>query len=1339
MPDQPLDSPKVIVVTVGIGVYRKPKDGQTERRAFPRLSQVAKDVERLTGLLGGEPFQQQGVRVLPPITGTDSTVRRELTKVVDQVAALPGCRLVVLWSSHAETIGAGDLRLATSDSLSPMRAGDGWAPEHLVDVLSGAKAQGLLILLDVCYAGQGLPAAIGQAADRMRDAPPASGAPLGFGIIGSAQRYEKAKDGVFATVLEKVLREGQSAAVEALFREQGFGAVSDQNRSLTPRDLDSLLRAEFSLLHSQDSVIQSPTPALIGADFPVFPNPRFNSDPSPRSVAELGPYVSGVDAAQHFLPKARGLEPGKLGWDFTGRVEASRRISRFLSKLDNERLLVVTGRAGVGKSAVLGRAVALADASFRRSLAEGTDWNEAAARRLGTLPPVDGIDAALHLRGLGTAGTARQLGELLDLDLTAPVGASPAALVEQLLAETRELEEPPTIVLDALDEADEPQQIADAVIRPLVELGCRVVVGTRRAASARGAPDLLGSLDLPGAAPYLDLSVDASSTADIADYVERRLTIDTSTYARRSSLRSEIAEAISRQSGGQFLYAKLTADDLVSRPAVTLDDLAGTLTGSVGAAFARTLARLDEEFATEFGTAVPGATVLATGLAWGEGRGGVPLRDGLWPLIATATTEDATPFTEQHCYWFLARAGQYVLESGDGEQAVYRLYHEALHEHLRVGADVAAVRARIAHAFLTSTEASGGWPLANPYVVRYLTRYLEPSPVEQLTEVCTDPAYLARALEVLGVDGTARVLDNVRLQTSSPALVAVAKAVRRARVALARDPGQLAAQLVARLGGESDPALQELVRTAPTVAPPVWLRPVNLRLDWSAELQTTQTLPGKVRALAADVLDVEPALLLGAGETILRWDPRHGAVEGMLDNEGMRPIALAVGMLGGRPVVAAASYEGSIAVRDVDTGELVVPLVHANHVASLTIAAGPVSEVGGRVLADEEVNSVGLDEDTALYWSGRSGLLCTLAGQLGLLLAEPQGFRIKLTGRADELVFPHADSPRTDPLLLTVSNSPRDETLLGVAEDDHTVRLIRSDGAPPQWVQLDFPIRCLALTWIDGQPYVAAANRSDRGSGSASYVSIRQPSGTALSYRPPLDVVGVGQLGPRLVAVLGSGEVVDAADGSRVGAAPDAVTITAGLAHPVLVGSGEPESTQEWPVTARALGRWRGATVALRGSYEGVVWVWDVAAQRYIAGPFTERAEGRFHHAKGREVRAVRALAIGEVDGSTWVVAADSEGVVVRDVATGVQLETPDVGQSGIQALSLGAVAGRHVLATGSDGGAVTVWEVGSWQRLAGFTMDDPVSGLWLADAQLVVQTGALPLACFELVGLHER
>ena len=37
------------------------------------------------------------------------------------------------------------------------------------------------------------------------------------------------------------------------------------------------------------------------------------------------------------------------------------------------------------------------------------------------------------------------------------------------------------------------------------------------------------------------------------------------------------------------------------------------------------------------------------------------------------------------------------------------------------------------------------------------------------------------------------------------------------------------------------------------------------------------------------------------------------------------------------------------------------------------------------------------------------------------------------------------------------------------------------------------------VTTDDGQPYVAAANDSDRGSGSASYVSIRQPSGTASS------------------------------------------------------------------------------------------------------------------------------------------------------------------------------------------------------------------------------------------------
>ena len=221
-----------------------------------------------------------------------------------------------------------------------------------------------------------------------------------------------------------------------------------------------------------------------------------------------------------------------------------------------------------------------------------------------------------------------------------------------------------------------------------------------------------------------------------------------------------------------------------------------------------------------------------SGWLWGQGVG-IPLRDQLWPRIATAATASALPLTDEHCHWFLTHAGTYVLESGDGQQAVYRLYHEALHEHLRASVDdPESVRARIAAMLRQLVQEIGGWSLANPFVVHYLPRYLHRENVADLEAVCTDPHYLARAVEVLGVDRTARVLDRVRRATPQPALIAAAKAVRRARVALIRDPRQLAPQLMARLGAEQDDALVRLVQSAPTIAPPVWMVPVNVLLDW---------------------------------------------------------------------------------------------------------------------------------------------------------------------------------------------------------------------------------------------------------------------------------------------------------------------------------------------------------------------------------------------------------------------------------------------------------------------------------------------------------------------------
>ena len=70
-------------------------------------------------------------------------------------------------------------------------------------------------------------------------------------------------------------------------------------------------------------------------------------------------------------------------------------------------------------------------------------------------------------------------------------------------------------------------------------------------------------------------------------------------------------------------------------------------------------------------------------LAYAQGSG-LPWED-IWPLLARALT--GTPCTSADLDWLIDAAGFYIAESTseDGRRSVYRLYHEALAEHLRAG------------------------------------------------------------------------------------------------------------------------------------------------------------------------------------------------------------------------------------------------------------------------------------------------------------------------------------------------------------------------------------------------------------------------------------------------------------------------------------------------------------------------------------------------------------------------------------------------------------------------------------------------------------------------------
>ena len=85
-------------------------------------------------------------------------------------------------------------------------------------------------------------------------------------------------------------------------------------------------------------------------------------------LAELSP-----DERNHFIPKAHGAEHGEFAWYFVGREAERQQIAEWLLARRNG-MLIVTGSAGCGKSALLGNVVVLANPALRDLLVRGARW-----------------------------------------------------------------------------------------------------------------------------------------------------------------------------------------------------------------------------------------------------------------------------------------------------------------------------------------------------------------------------------------------------------------------------------------------------------------------------------------------------------------------------------------------------------------------------------------------------------------------------------------------------------------------------------------------------------------------------------------------------------------------------------------------------------------------------------------------------------------------------------------------------------------------------------------------------------------------------------------------------
>ena len=346
-----VDRARVVVIPVGVSRYGEPSPAQLQRgrRRFDDLAAVERDLSQLASLFTTEAYRQNGFVILPAISGTAGEITDRLNRIADELSVEPGRTVLLLWSGHGDTPHGGELRLATAESCQPMTAGEGFSPAELVNKLAASGARSLCLVIDVCQAGASGSVVAATAAQRFRENP--EGRFHGLAALFSAQAFEEARDGPFAAVLERVLREGPSAPARRRIAEQGWGGFT-HNRLLTVPELGDVVQIEFDLLQEDRPIVQAPVGLSMGRAFGLFPNPLYKPDAPALGVeAARRRWMRQQDLDAHFLPKARGLEPGEEGWFFSGRDSVSREIVDWLQTrgaVGASPLYVVTGDGGTG-------------------------------------------------------------------------------------------------------------------------------------------------------------------------------------------------------------------------------------------------------------------------------------------------------------------------------------------------------------------------------------------------------------------------------------------------------------------------------------------------------------------------------------------------------------------------------------------------------------------------------------------------------------------------------------------------------------------------------------------------------------------------------------------------------------------------------------------------------------------------------------------------------------------------------------------------------------------------------------------------------------------------------
>lgn len=517
----------------------------------------------------------------------------------------------------------------------------------------------VMIIIDVCQAGQ---LDDNLRAKLKRDLPP------GWLVVLAAPVGVDAKLGVFTGAL-KSLMDDLRCSSDATGRSERYLEWQEFLAPVVKR-----LRENH---HADPMVITFPwEPPSV-----YLPNPGFDSSRLDRVVtnrARRDLAVLAEDMTAHWAVRAPVVARG--GAVFTGRARLMRELIAFTE--GPAATLVITGRAGCGKSASLARLVTCSDPQFR---AEHADVLGVAQ----PVPPQDAVDVAILATGKTSEQIAQQLGRALRID--GPASEAKTALegwIEAILGWVGMAERLVTVVVDALDEATDPGAVLTTLLARLnspERQRLRLLIGVRSSGSSDGSED--GARDLASLATRaLDgrqIRVDGDEfwePDDLAGYVEQLLLQPGSPYADGDAA-TQVAAAVADHAGRSYFVAGLTAGRLGE-----LGEPLAANNPRLGALLAQGVAEL---VSRDLRASVPDAedrrraVHMLRAAALAEGRG-APVRT-IWPLIASAIAGDMS-FGDRDVDWLLGdRLSGYLVRDTEDGLTVYRPFHEELRRVLREG------------------------------------------------------------------------------------------------------------------------------------------------------------------------------------------------------------------------------------------------------------------------------------------------------------------------------------------------------------------------------------------------------------------------------------------------------------------------------------------------------------------------------------------------------------------------------------------------------------------------------------------------------------------------------